>query len=89
MPVHLEWMEIAANLAEEFIAWVTNMAKGNIGIALAVVIVFAALSGLLLAAILKLLRAFLPLLVAAGTAAFLWRIGLLEQCWQWLAGFMR
>jgi len=76
-----------AYIAEQLIARVKSLAQHSLAIALAVVVVFAALGGLLLATVLKLLRILLPWLVLAGTAAFCWRTGLLNQCWQWLMSF--
>jgi len=55
-----------------------------LAIALAVVLGFAALDGLLLAILLKLLRALLPWLVLAGAIALCWYAGLLDHCWSWL-----
>lgn len=69
-------------MAEEFIVWLDSLAQDNIAIALAVVVVVAALSGLLLAVALRLLRALLPFLVLAGTVALCWYTGLLDHCYQ-------
>ena len=73
---------MVTQLAEQFIVWLDSLAQANIGIALIVVAVVAALSGLLLAAALRLLRALLPFLVVAGTIALCWHTGLLAQCYQ-------
>lgn len=75
---------MAAYLAERLIVWISSLAQDNIAIALAVVLGIGALGGLLLAAVLRLLRALLPFLVLAGVLALCWRTGLLGQCYHWL-----
>jgi len=81
---HINWIETAIGLANQLGVWINSLSQGNAGIALATVAVLAALSGLIMAAILRLLRVLLPWLVLAGTAALCWHLGLLDQCWQWL-----
>ena len=75
---------MAAYLADQFIAWINSLAQDNMGIALTLIVGLAALSGLLLAAILRLLRTLLPFLVMAGALALCWHTGLLDQCYEWL-----
>jgi len=75
---------MAAYLVDQFIAWINSLAQDNVGIALTLILGLAALSGLLLAAALRLLRALLPFLVLAATVALCWHAGLLNQCYQWL-----
>ena len=75
---------MVTQLAEQFVVWLDALAQANIGIALVVVAVVTALSGLLLAAALRLLRALLPFLVLAGALVLCWHTGLLDQCWEWL-----
>jgi len=75
---------MAAHLVEQLVVWVSSLAQENIGIALSLVLCFAALSGLLLVAALRLLRALLPSLVVTGAVVLCWRAGLLDQCYQWL-----
>lgn len=76
---------MVTQLAEQFIVWLDSLAQDNMGIALVVVAVVAALSGLVLTAVLRLLRALLPFLILAGAVALCWHTGLLDRCWQWLA----
>jgi len=75
---------MVTQLAEQFIAWINSLAQDNVGIALTLILGLAALSGLLLAAALRLLRALLPFLVVAGAVALCWHAGLLDQCYEWL-----
>jgi len=77
---------MAAQLAGQLIDMVKSLAQGNALIALAVVISLAALGGLLLATVLRLLRALLPWLVIAGAIALCWQVGLLDQGLSWVAG---
>ncbi len=74
---------IAMQLVKQFIAWLNNLAQSDIVITLAVIGIVAALSGLLVAAILRLLRALLPFLVVTGAVVLCWHTGLLGQCYQW------
>lgn len=75
-------MDIALGL--QLLQWINNLAQGNIAVALAVILSLAAVVGLLLSVVLKLLRILLPWLMIAAVVAFCWHTGLLEQCWQWL-----
>jgi len=75
---------IAMQLVEQFIAWLNNLAQSDIVITLAVIGIVAALSGLLLASILRLLRTLLPFLVVTGAVVLCWHTGLLEQYYQLL-----
>ncbi len=67
---------MAASLAEQFAAWLANLAHYNIAITLAMVLGLSAL--LLLALVLRLFRALLPLLVLAGAVALCWYTGMLD-----------
>ena len=80
---------MVTQLAEQFIGWLDSVAQANMGIALGVVAVVAALSGLLLAAALRLLRALLPFLVVAGAVVLCWHAGLLDHCWRSLMSMAR
>ena len=69
-----------SQLLEQFTVWLDSLtARGNIAITLAVIGVVAVLSGLLLVAALRLLRALLPSLVLAVAVALCWYAGLLNQ----------
>ena len=70
---------IAMQLVEQFIAWLNNLAQSDIVITLAAIGIVAALSGLLLAAILRLLRTLPPFLVVAGAVVLCWYMGLLDR----------
>jgi len=89
MPGHDDWLRIGTLIFKQLGTVIGGLAREQPGIALIAVLALAALGGLLLAGILRLLRALLPWLVLAGTAFICWQTGLLQQCWHWLAATVR
>ena len=71
-------------LWEQLVSGIQAFSQGNPLLALVLVAALAAVAGLLLAMIIRVIRAVLPLLILAGFVLLCWQMGLLHQCWQWL-----
>jgi hypothetical protein len=76
-------------LWEQFVICIQALSGGNLLLALVLIAAFAAVAGIVLATVIRVIRALLPFLVFAGFAILCWKIGLLSQCWQLLAGLVR
>lgn len=76
-------------LWEQLILCIQSLSQGNLLLALVVVAAFVAIAGMLLAMIIRVIRAVLPFLIVASFVALCWQMGLLNQCWQWLGNLVR
>jgi hypothetical protein len=71
-------------LWEQMVTYIQAFSQGNLLLTLVLIAAIVAVTGIMLAMIIRVIRALLPFMAIAGFVALCWQMGLVNWCWQWL-----